>query len=123
MQTSVSSKTDISIAPETMTKFYATGRLMGYFSVQYCITLTLTILLYPISKTYVAPILAFIFPLSEASLLKTILILTFVFWLSVAWQIIQYWQAKPQEKSLNTLKKSYPNVSVTKEKRKKLKTH
>jgi uncharacterized membrane protein len=62
------------------------SHLLAFSSVNFGITLATTLLLYPISKEVIAPIMAFIVPLSHASLGKTLVVVSVMYWLPVLYR-------------------------------------
>lgn len=82
----------MSLTTQTTARFNKMGQLLGYFGVHYFISLVIVTLLFPLSKTFIAPIMAFIMPLSHSSLPKTLLIMTVMFWLGASWQFVKAWR-------------------------------
>lgn len=62
------------------------SHLLAFSSVNFVITLASTVLLYPVSKEVIAPLMAFIMPLSHASLAKTVIVVTIMYWLPILYR-------------------------------------
>ena len=61
------------------------AQLLGYYSVNYCFSVGVLVLAYPISEKTIAPLLSALLPISHCTLLKAVLILTVMYWLPIVW--------------------------------------
>jgi uncharacterized membrane protein len=65
------------------------SHLIAYSGVHFCLTFIMTVVLFPISKEVIAPILSFIVPLSHPSLTKTLLVVSAMYWLPVFYRCLR----------------------------------
>jgi hypothetical protein len=73
------------------TKLNRLAELIGFYSINYCFSVVVMVVLYPISEKTVAPLLSTFLPISQATLPKALLILTIMYWLPILWHAINHW--------------------------------
>ena len=71
------------LSPKAAFIIQAVSQQIAYRSVFYLFSLVMCVLLYPIAKTFIAPLANLIVPLAETSLLKTIMVMTVMYWLPI----------------------------------------
>ena len=83
---------DTLLQDEWQQKFRIVCERLAFFSVNYVISMIILVALYPLSQEILAPLLSSIVPISHTTLPKALLIMTFMYWAPILFDIVKRWR-------------------------------